>query len=172
MADFNQTSINKTAVRELAVPLDDVTMFDGLVERFITDNPAGCVGYTNREGEAVPAIFRNREHYTAKVKFVVDDGSLNGKRVGIVSAQSPSIAAYEANATEIYNNAALETAMGGTAHRDFGSETYYCQLKCHDPTGDDYYVTFTRKTVRISSFQDDTIKDALETWADAIDELE
>jgi len=168
MADFNQTSINKTAVRELAIPLDDVTMFNNLVERFITDNPAGCVGYTNREGETVPAVFRNREHYTAKVKFLNGDG----KRVGIVSAQSPSIAAYEANAAEIYGNTALATTMGGAAHRDFPSETYYCQLKCHDPTGDDYYVTFTRRSVRISSFQDDTIKGALETWADAIDELE
>jgi len=41
--------------------------------------------------------------------------------------------------------------MGGIAERNFASETYYCQLKCHDPPGDDYYVTFTRTSVRISS---------------------
>ena len=49
---------------------------------------------------------------------------------------------------------------------------YYCQLKCHDPSGDDYYVTFTKKTVRISSCQDDAIKAAVEIWADAVGALE
>jgi hypothetical protein len=69
------------------------------------------------------------------------------------------------------NNTTLATAMGGVAERNFAGETYYCQLKCHDPTGDDYYVTFTRKTVRISSYQDDAIRDTVETWADTVTEL-
>jgi hypothetical protein len=68
-------------------------------------------------------------------------------------------------------NTALATAMGGVAERNFGGESYYCQLKCHDPSGDDYYVTFTRKTVRISSYQDDAIRTAVEDWADAVPEL-
>jgi hypothetical protein len=61
--------------------------------------------------------------------------------------------------------------MGGEAVRNSPGETYYCQLKCHDPTGDDYYVTFTRKSVRISSYQDDTIRNAVETWADTVGTL-
>ena len=64
-------------------------------------------------------------------------------------------------------NAALATAMGGVAERDNARKSYYAHLKCHDPSGDDYYVTFTRKTVRISSREDDAIRDAIETWADA-----
>ena len=51
-------------------------------------------------------------------------------------------------------------------------ETYSCQLKCRDPSGDDYYITFTRKSVRVSSYQDDSILDAIEDWADAITELD
>ena len=95
-----------------------------------------------------------------------------GKRVGNVSLQSPTIAAFEANAAEVLNNAALATAMGATdALRNGPGETYYAQLKCHDPTGDDYYVTFTRKTVRVSSYQDDAIRTAVETWADAVPAL-
>ncbi|MCK9318250.1 MAG: hypothetical protein PHT97_13125, partial [Methanoculleus sp.] len=39
------------------------------------------------------------------------------------------------------------------------------------PSGDDYYVTFTRTTVRLSSYQDDAIKTAVEAWADAVGEL-
>ncbi|WP_286878765.1 hypothetical protein [Methanoculleus sp. UBA413] len=168
MADFVQKTVNKSAVRDLSVPIADVTSFNTLIEMVIDDNPFGCIAYTDREGVEVPAVVRNREHYTAKVNFV--DGS--GKRVGTVSLQSPTIAAFEANAAEALANTALKTAMGGTAVRDFGRESYYAQLKCHDPTGDDYYVTFTRKTVRISSYQDDAIKEKIETWADLVPVLE
>ena len=58
--------------------------------------------------------------------------------------------------------------MGGTAVR----ETYYAQLQCHDPLGDDYYVTFTRKTVRISSYQDDAIRQDRAPSADQVPVLE
>ena len=68
-------------------------------------------------------------------------------------------------------NAALATAMAGVAQRDNARKSYYAQLKCHDPSGDDYYVTFTRKTVRISSREDDAIRDAIETRADLVPAL-
>jgi hypothetical protein len=164
MADCVQKTVNKTAIRDLAVPIADVTSFNTLVQSVIDDNPFGCVGYTDAGGEAVPAVVRNREHYTAKVNFI--DGE--GKRVGTISLQSPTIAAFEANAAEALANATLAAAMGGDAERNFAGETYYAQLKCHDPSGDDYYVTFTRTSVRISSYQDDAVRTAVETWADAV----
>jgi len=168
MADFVQKTVNKTAVRDLAVPIADVSAFDNLIETVIDDNPFGCVGYTGSDGQPVAAVVRNREHYTAKVDFIDEE---TGKRVGTVSLQSPSIAAFNANAAAVMGNAALATAMGGDAERNFAGETYYCQLRCHDPSGDDYYVTFTRKTVRISSYQDDAVRTAVETWADAVPAL-
>ncbi|MCT8338424.1 hypothetical protein FKB36_13300 [Methanoculleus sp. Afa-1] len=168
MADFVQKTVNKTAVRDLAVPIADVESFDTIIQAVITDNPFGCVGYTTKGGETIAAVIRNREHYTAKVNFL--DGE--GKRVGNVSLQSPTIAAFEANAAEVLDNAALATAMGASdALRNGPGETYYAQLKCHDPSGDDYYVTLTRKTVRVSSYQDDAIKDTVETWADDVPAL-
>jgi len=168
MADFTQTTVNKTAVRDLTVPIADVTSFNALIESVIADNPFGCVGYTTKAGETIAPVVRNREHYTAKVDFL--DGE--GKRVGTVSLQSPSIAAFNANASEVLANTALAAAMGATdALRNGPGETYYAQLKCHDPSGDDYYVTFTRRTVRVSSYQDDAIKDAVETWADDVPAL-
>ena len=168
MADFVQKTVNKTAVRDLSVPIADVETFDSLIEMVLDDNPFGCVDYTTRDGQTVEGVVRNREHYTAKVNFINDDG----KRVGTVSLQSPSIAAFNANAAAVMGNAALATAMGGEAVRDEPHETYYAQLKCHDPAGEDYYVTFTRKTVRISSYQDDAIRDRVESWADGIASLE
>ena len=168
MADFVPTTVNRTAVRDLAVPIADVTAFNNIVKSVIDDNPFGCVGYTTRAGETVAAVVRNREHYTAKVDFLDDDG----KRVGAISIQSPTIAAFDANAAAVMSNAALEAAMGGEAIRNGPAETYYAQLKCHDPTGDDYYVTFTRKTVRISSYQDEAIRNTVEAWADTVTSLD
>jgi len=169
MADFVQKTVNKSAVRDLAVPIATVTSFNTLVQSVIDDNPFGCVGYTTKAGETIAAVVRNREHYTAKVNFVDET---NGKRVGTVSLQSPTIAAFNANASEVLANTALATAMGGVAERNFGGESYYAQLKCHDPSGDDYYVTFTRKTVRVSSYQDDAIKGKVEAWADDVPALD
>ncbi len=163
MADFVQKTVNKTAVRDLTTPIASVTAFDNLIQTVIDDNPFGCVDYTGRDGQLVDGVVRNREHYTAKV-FFEDE---TGKKVGTVSLQSPTIAAFEVNAAEVLANAALAAAMGGEAYRDPARETYYAQLKCHDPSGDDYYVTFTRKSVRISSYQDDAIRNKVETWADA-----
>ena len=167
MADFVQKTVNKTAIRDLTNPIANVTAFNTLVQSVIDDNPFGCVGYTGPDGQPVAAVVRNREHYTAKVYFLDNEG----KKVGTVSLQSPTIAAFEANASEVMANAALEAAMGGEAVRNSPAETYYAQLKCHDPTGDDYYVTFTRRSVRISSYQDDAIRNAVETWADGVASL-
>ena len=167
MADFVQKTVNKTAVRDLTYPIANVTSFNNIIESIINDNPFGCVDHTGPDGKVIDAVIRNREHYTAKVNFLNGEG----KKVGTVSLQSPTIAAFEANAAEVMDNAALATAMGGVAERNFAGETYYAQLKCHDPSGDDYYVTFTRRTVRLSSYQDDAIRDAVETWADEVPEL-
>ena len=167
MADFVESTVNRTAVRELSVPIASVTAFNNLVQSVITDNPFGCVGYTNSDGEYIEPVVLNRERYTAKVNFINADG----KRVGTVSLDSPTIAAFEANAAEVLANTAIAAAMGGEAVRDLPHETYYAQLRCHDPSGDDYYLTFTRKTVRLSSYQDDAIRTAVETWADAVGAL-
>ena len=168
MADFVLSTVNRTAVRELSVPIPNVTAFNNLVQSVIDDNPFGCVGYTNSDGEYFEPVVLNREHYIAKVVFLDGDG----KRVGTVSLNSPTIAAFEANAAEVMDNAAIAAAMAGTAVRDLPHETYYAQLRCHDPSGDDYYLTFTRKTLRLSSYQDEAIRDTVETWADAVASLD
>ncbi len=168
MADFVEKTVNKSALRELTTPIASVTEFNNLIESVINDNPFECVSYTNRDGVLVAPVIRNREHYTGKVDFT-DEAT--GKRIGVVSFQAPSIAALNAGAAAIVANTALATAFAGVAARKPDSESYYAQLKCHDPSGDDYYVTFTRKTVRISSYQDDAIRTAIETWADLVPAL-
>ena len=46
MADFVLKNNNKTAVRELAVPIADVNTFNTIVQEVITTNPFGCTTYT------------------------------------------------------------------------------------------------------------------------------
>ncbi|MDD3934140.1 hypothetical protein [Methanoculleus sp. UBA303] len=64
MADFTQTTVNRTAVRDLATPIATVTSFNSLVESVIADNPFGCVGDTTKAGQTIAPVVRNREHYT------------------------------------------------------------------------------------------------------------
>jgi len=64
MADFVRKTVNKTAVRDLTVPIATVTSFNTLVQSVIADNPFGCVGYTNSDGQTIAPVVRNREHYT------------------------------------------------------------------------------------------------------------
>jgi hypothetical protein len=166
MADFIETNTTKTAVRELASPIADVATFDFIVQSVIDDNPFGCTDEVV-DGATVPGVLRNREYYTAKVNF--EDGE--AKTTGAVSAKAPDVAGFGAAAAELMANAALASAMGGSAVRDAEKDAFSCQLRCHDATDEVYYVTFSRTRVRISSYTDDAIRLAVEAWADTIPEL-
>ncbi|NLB01068.1 MAG: hypothetical protein GX837_08960 [Methanomicrobiales archaeon] len=98
-------------------------------------------------------VIRHNQN-TAKENYINDAG----KRVGTVSLQLPTV----------MNNAALEAAMGGEAVRDLPAETCCCQLKCHDPSGDDYSVTFRE---RPSGSRPERTKRS-EEWADTVGSLE
>ena len=54
MADFIEKTVNKTAVRDLAIPIDDVETFDDLIESIIDDNPFDSIGYV-KGGVEMPA---------------------------------------------------------------------------------------------------------------------
>ena len=62
MADFVQKTVNKTALREITLPIADVETFDSLIEMVFDDNPFGCVEYTTRDGQTIAGVVRNREH--------------------------------------------------------------------------------------------------------------
>jgi len=166
MADFIQTSNTKTAVRELAVPIADVATFAAVVQEVLDTNPFGCVGYV-QGGVNYDGVEKNRENYTAKVNYE----DLDAKTVGSISAKAPGAAAMETVAADILADTALATAMGGDPVRDYDHENYSCQLKCHDASGEIYYVTFGRDNVRITSYEDDAIRTAVETWADTVPAL-
>lgn len=160
MADFIQTANVRRSVRELTTPIPDVATLNTLVQGVIDTNAFQCVDFT-RAGITVPGITRGTESYTVKV--VYEDG--NAKNVGNTSAKSRTVAGLNAAATAILADNALSAAIGGTALRDVESESYSAALKCHDANGEDYTVTFTRKTITVSNYEDTAIVNRISTWA-------
>ena len=55
-----------------------------------------------------------------------------------------------------------------TANRNTAKDNWNVRLRIHDPTGELYYLTFTRKDLRISSYEADAILAKVETWADGV----
>ncbi len=106
MADFVQSSETKNAVRELAVPISDVTTFDGIVQSVITTNPFGCVAYMTA-GTNHPGVEKTRERYT--VRFTYQGTSAENKGNG--SHQFDTIAHYNAGITALNGAAALTSVI-------------------------------------------------------------
>jgi len=166
MADFVQTNNTKTAVRELAVPIADVNTFNGIIQAVLTDNPWECTAYIQNDVQQDP-VMRSKDAYTARVIYQDNEADT----VGYVTARAQTIAGFSASITELLANEALTAAMGGDPVRDAERDSFSCTLKCHDASGEIYYVAFTRDRVTVSSYSDDAILTAVETWADTVPAL-
>jgi hypothetical protein len=163
MADFVQKTVTKTAVRALASPIADVSAFDTIVQSVITDNPFECIAYTEG-GVTHQPVEKSKEAYVAKV--VYQDAL--AKTVGNESSKFNTIAGFNSGAAAILASTALSTAHGGTPVRDTLNETFSATLKCRDPNGETYMVTFGRESVSLTSYSDDAIRTKVETWADTV----
>jgi hypothetical protein len=166
MADFVMKNNTKTAVRELAAPIADVTAFDGIIQGVLSGNPFGCTSY-EVGGVSQDPVVKSRENYTARILYQNGEA----KTIGQITARAGSVAGFSANITELLGNTALSTAMGGDAVRDAENERFLCTLRCHDPSGEIYYVSFGRDQLRISSYSDDAIVAVVEAWADTVPAL-
>ena len=166
MADFIQTTNTKSAVRDLSVPIADITTFDALVQDIIDTNPFGCTAYVE-QGVTIDPVVRSQERYDAKFVYENTDADT----VGDVSVKVASVAAFGTAAAHVMADNDLATAIGGTQSRDTAKDTFSCKLKCHDANGETYFVTLSRSKVRISSYADDAIRTTVETWADGKPEL-
>ena len=163
MADFVQSNVTKSAVRELAEPIADVAAFNSIVQSVIDNNPFACVSYMTA-GVTHDPVEKTREGYT--VKIVYQD--TEAKTVGNLSDKFNTIAGFSAGATAILADTALSTAHGGTPVRDTDKEAFSATLRCHDANGELYMVTFGRTRVSITSYSDEAIRMKVETWADTV----
>jgi len=119
MADFVQKSITKSAVRELTTPIADANALNTIVNNFISGNPLGCTSY-EVAGVTMDPVAKTRESYNVRIAYENDEA----KTVGTISARAPTLASFQAVKTNILNNSALATAMGGDAVSLDDRETY------------------------------------------------
>jgi len=166
MADFVSKNVTKSAERKLTTPVDTIANFTTLVSDFITANPLGCVSYSVA-GQTIPGVVRGTEYYSGKI--VYEDAL--AKTVGSISVKAPTQAAFNTNIITILADATLRSSMGGTPSHDSSEDHYSCSVKCHDSNGENYTVTFKRDSMVVSSYEDDSILTAVETWADTIPAL-
>ena len=166
MADFHQNKPDKSAVRNLTVPIADIVAFDAIVQNIIRNNPFGCVSY-RVPGKNHPPVEKVREMYTAK--FVYEDE--DGKRVGSSSEVYKTIAGFHAGVAAVTSNLANIAAHGGAVRRDRSADTYAVSMKCHDPNGEIYFLNLARDKVTISSYSDDSIRTRIEEWAEGVPAL-
>ncbi|MFA6226043.1 MAG: hypothetical protein WC620_07695 [Methanoregula sp.] len=166
MADFVQKTTVKTAARVLANPVADVAAFNTIVQSVLTGNPFACVAYITA-GASHPAVEKTKESYVAKILYQDSDAKI----VGNDSTRFSTITGFNAGAAALLSSADLVTAHAGTPIRDEDNETYSATIKCHDPNGELYMVTFSRDSVGLTSYSDDSIRTKVETWADTVPAL-
>jgi len=166
MADFAQNSAVKSAVRKLAAPLADVDAFNTLVQSVITNNPFGCVSYMS-SGANHPPVEKAKENYTAKFVYQDDDA----KKIGSGSEKYHTVAGYKAGIAAVLANSANVTAHGGNPAHDSDGDLFSATLRCHATNGEIFLVTFARQQVSISSYEDESIRTVIETWADGVPAL-
>ncbi|MEN6519108.1 MAG: hypothetical protein ABFC38_13190 [Methanospirillum sp.] len=166
MANFVQSGVVKTAVRELAAPIADVAVFTEVVDDVLTNNPFGCTAYqVGTENHA--AVEKSRETYTGRV--VYEDGE--AATVGQVTVRCPTVAAYTANVATVLGNVALATTMGGTAVHATDDDSFSAALRCHAANGEVFTLALSRTKLTLSSYEDDAIRSTVENWADAVPAL-
>ena len=166
MADFVNTATTKTAVRDLATPIADLAAFTSLVDGIITNNPWGCTSYESA-GETLPAITKTREYYSGRIVYE----NAEAKTIGQISVKAPTMAAFNTNIVTVLADTTLRTAMGGSPSHDSSEDKFSCTLRCHDANGELYIVAFSRDKIRLSSFEADSIRTSLDTWADGVTSL-
>ena len=166
MADFVQSTNVKSAIRKLAFPIADEDVFINIVNNVIANNPFGCVAYMTAGTNHAP-VEKTKEAYTVKVLYE----DTNAKTVGTYTGRYNTLAGFKAGSVAVMASAPLAAAHGGTANHDTESEAYSVTIRCHDPNGELYFVTFGRSQVSLTSFADDAIRTKVETWADTVPAL-
>ena len=166
MAHFNQRPGTKSAFRLLKKPMPDATTFDDIVRALVMSNPLGCTSYRSGRKNHLP-VEKVREMYTAK--FVYEN--TDGKRIGTGQEMYDSVKGYEYGISAVISNMANVAAHRGTARHIPDADLFSVIIKCHDESGELYFLSIARKRVTVSSYTDDGIRKRVERWSDSVPEL-
>jgi hypothetical protein len=113
----------------------------------IDTNAFQCVNH-EVAGVTVPGVSRSSQPFGIRVLY---ENQTTLKNIGNATTKTSTIAGYTADAAALVGNTE--------------GKGYSISLNCHDANGEDNTVTFTQKTVTISSYEDNAIVARLNTWA-------
>ena len=167
--DFTPTSVVKSAKRTYTAPITDAQTFDNAVAALKSeDNPLGATEYMTA-GETVPGVSTASEYYKATIEYIEYTDTL-GETLGTIVITAPTRTAYDDIIAELLAAATITQAYGSdtAANRNTAKDSWNVRLKIHDPTGEIYYLSFTRKDLRITSYESDNILTKVDTWADGV----
>lgn len=166
MTHFRQKSGSKSASKRLKHPFPDIETFSAVIRALIMKNPLGCSSYFIQR-KNFPPIMSVRERYTAK--FVYLDAK--GKQVGASSEVYDSVEGYEIGKAAMITSLANIAAHRGKIVHLPDADLFSATLKCHDPSGELYFVSLARNRITVASYEDGAILKNVEKWAGTVPEL-
>lgn len=166
--DFITTSVIKAANRTFTAPIISESVFDAIVAALTgSENPLGTTAYQTA-GETIPGAVVTDESYKATIEYFDTN---NGSVIGSLTFTVKTRAKYNAIIAHLEGNNTLAELFGGEAYRNDAKDAWNVRVKLHDPTGEIYFLNFARKTLRLSSFENDAILTKVDAWADTVPEL-
>jgi len=111
-----------------------------------------------------PPVEKTSQYFTGKVTY--EDAE--AKTIGNVTIKANSTSRFNMAISNTLANAPLTTAMAGSPSHDSSEDSFSTTLKCHNSNGELYSVTFKRDSISLSSYEADSIRTNLDTWADSI----
>lgn len=168
--DFVPTSVVKAATRSFTAPITAAATYDGIITTLTgAENPLGATDYQTA-GETVSGVTVTDQSYRATIEFIEE---VEGKSVGSIVITAPDRAKHAAIINHILADTELSgaTCFGGEAVQNTTKDSWSTRVKVHDPTGEIYYLNFTRNALKLSSYENDAILTKVETWADGVTAL-
>lgn len=168
--NFIPTSVVKSATRTFTAPIITAESFDGIITTITgNDNPLDTSSYQTA-GETIQGAVVESGSYKATIEYVEENLGAVVARI-VISAESR--AALNTAVTHVLSDQTLSGAgcFNADPVQNTTKDSWSVRVKLHDATGENYSLTLTRTTLRIASYESDTILNKVETWADTIPAL-
>lgn len=167
--NFTPTSVVKAAVRKFTTPIISAATFDANIAALrAVENPLGATDYQTA-GETIPGVAVADESYKATIDYLTPEG----KVCSSISLAALTRKAYDDLIAEILASTAITSHYGAGTIADHNAvkDIWNVRLKVHDPTGEGYQLDFSRKSLRLSSYENEAILTKVDTWADSVTAL-
>lgn len=161
MRKFTPKPGTRSATRVLETPFADITAFTAAVQELIMANPLGCTSYRTVR-KHIPPVMKVRERYTAK--FVYENE--RKKQIGSSSEVYDSVDGYLDGIHAVMSNMANTAAHRGRARHVPESDRFSVIMKCHDESGELYFLGLARDRITVASYTRDTILGKVKRWGE------